>query len=102
MSENESMKSAYELAMERLKAKDREAGVEESKPLTEDQKLEIARLRQEAQAKIAELEILRGDAVHAAGGDPETLQKLDESYRIDRERVNSRLESAIARVRNET
>ncbi len=38
-------KSAYELAMERLRQKDREAGVEE-RPLTEKQKAAIAEARQ--------------------------------------------------------
>jgi hypothetical protein len=99
MPEDEPLKSAYELAMERLRAEDREAGVEEPKPLTDDQKEEIARLRQEAKAKLAELEILHRDAVTAAGEDAEKLLKVEEQHRIDRERVESRLESAVARVR---
>ena len=99
MPEDEPLKSAYELAMERLRAEDREAGVEESKPLTDEQKQEIARLRKEAKAKLAELEILHRDAVAAAVDDPEKLQKVEEQHRVDRERVESRLESAVARVR---
>jgi len=99
MPEDETLKSAYELAMERLRAEDREAGVEERKPLTDKQKQEIARLRQEAKAKLAELEILHRDAASAAAEDPEKLQKVEEQHRIDRERVESRLESAVARVR---
>ena len=42
-------KSAYELAMERLRQKDREAGVEE-RPLTDQQKAAIAEARQVYQA----------------------------------------------------
>jgi hypothetical protein len=99
MPEDESLKSAYELAMERLKAQDREDGIEEDRPLTEEQKDEIARIRQEAKAKLAELEILHEDAVAAAAGDPEKLQKVEESYRTDRDRVESRVESAVARVK---
>jgi len=99
MPEDQPLKSAYELAMERLRAEDREAGVEESKPLTDEQKQEIARLRQEAKAKLAELEILHRDAVAAAVDDPEKLHKVEEQHRVDRERVESRLESAVARVR---
>jgi hypothetical protein len=95
---DEPLKSAYELAMERLRAKDREAGIEEDRPLDDDQKREIARLRQEAQAKLAELEILHGKAVRATS-EPAERQKLEESYRTDRARVESRLESAIARVK---
>jgi hypothetical protein len=99
MPEDEPLKSAYELAMERLRAEDREAGIEETKPLTDEQKEEIARLRQEAKAKLAELEILHRDAVTAAASDAEKLREVEEQHRIDRERVESRLESAVARVR---
>jgi hypothetical protein len=99
MPEDESLKSAYELAMERLKAQDREDGVEEDRPLTDEQKEEIARIRQEAKAKLAEMQILHTDALMAAGGDPEKLQKVEETYRADRARVESRTESAIARVK---
>ena len=90
----------FELAMERLRAKDRAEGVDEDLPLTDEQKEEIARLRQEAKAKIAEIEILHKDAVTAAGGDHEELKKIEEEYRIDHERVESRLESAVAAVKN--
>jgi len=99
MPEDEPLKSAYEIAMDRLRAEDREAGVEASEPLTDEQKQEIARLRQEARAKLAELEILHRDAVSAVLEDPEKLQKVEEQHRIDRARVDSRLESAVARVR---
>lgn len=99
MPDDESLKSAYELAMERLKAQDREDGVEEDRPLTDEQKEEIARIRQEAKAKLAEMQILHADALMAAGGDPEKLQKVEEAYRADRKRVESRMESAIARVK---
>ena len=50
MSDDKPLKSAYELAMERLRAKDREAGIEESAPLTPEQKQAIAELRRKAQA----------------------------------------------------
>ena len=99
MSDDKPLKSAYEIAMERLRAKDQEQGVEELSPLTDQQKEEIARLRQEATAKLAEFEILHRDALATAGEDPEKRTKLEEHHRIDRERVESRLESALSRVR---
>jgi Spy/CpxP family protein refolding chaperone len=101
MSDDKPMKSAYELAMERLRAKDREGGVEESKPLTDEQKQEIARLRQEATAKFAEAEIVHRDAVAAAAaaGDADKIREIHDKFQIDKERIESRLESAIARVR---
>ncbi len=93
------LKSAYELAMERLRAKDREDGVPESKPLTDTERRRIADLRAEAQAKLAEMEILHRKDLAQAAGDPEKVREMEEKYRIDRERVESRLESAIAKVR---
>ena len=99
MPKDKPLKSAYELAMERLRAKDREDGVDESEPLTDEQKDEIARLRQDAKAKRAEMEILHRKNLQASAGDPEATQKLEEGYRTDRSRVDSRLESAIAKVK---
>ena len=89
------LKSAYELAMERLRAQDK--GRRE--PLTDEQKAEIARLRQEAEAKLAEMQILHRDELAAAAEDPAAVQKIEEHYQIDRRRVESNLESSVERVR---
>lgn len=100
MTASKKLKSAYELAMERLTAQDREHGDEPHAPLDDAQKQEIGDLRTRAQAQLAELEILnRKNVARAAGGDPAALQELDERYRRDRDRIESALESAIARVR---
>lgn len=99
MSDEAPLKSSYELAMSRLKEKDKEEGVEESKPLAPKQKEEITRLRQEARAKLAELEILHKKNLAGTGGDPGKLAEVERNYQTDRERVDSRLESAIAKVR---
>jgi hypothetical protein len=99
MSDDAPLKSAYELAMERLEAEDRDAGVEESKPLSPGQKAAIAELRQRAKAKLAEIEILHRKDLAAAAADPEKLTKLEEQYETDRRRVESTLESDVARVR---
>jgi hypothetical protein len=93
------LKSAYELAMERLQKADRDRGVESSGPLSDAQKREIADLRERAQARVAELEILHRKALDEAGGDPKHAGELDRRYRADRERIDANLESAIARVR---
>src|SRR5690349_6248756 len=50
------LKSAYELAMERLKKKDEEAGVQRREP-TEAEKAAIAEIRRTYQAKVAEVEL---------------------------------------------
>ena len=91
------LKSSFELAMDRLKAKDKAAGVEESKPLTKVQKDRIAELRSEAKAKLAELEILHRKNL-AGSSDPEELKKIEENYAIDRARAESRRDSAIEKV----
>jgi hypothetical protein len=86
--------------MERIRAKDRAAGIEEPKSLNARQKQRIAELRREAKAKIAELEIFRGGRIVEAAGDPEKLEEIERRYRIDRERIESRLESEIRKVKS--
>jgi len=95
------LKSAYELALERLKDRDRAEGVAPKKALTAAQKREIAELRLKATAKFAELEILHRDrrAVAISAGDAEGLAKVEEHHAIDRRRVQDELDSAIAKVR---
>jgi hypothetical protein len=58
-------KSAFELAMERLRQKDREEGVVES-PLTEEQKAAIGEARKVYEAKVAERQILHRDSLRKA------------------------------------
>src|SRR5437879_884787 len=58
-------KTAYELAMERLRQKDRESSVEE-RPRTDAQKASLAEVRKGYQAKVAEREILHRDAPRRA------------------------------------
>ncbi len=99
MAKDGSLKSSFEIAMDRLREKDRAEGIAESKPLTEDQKRRIAELREEARAKLAEIEILRRKDLAEAAGDPEKLREVETKRSIDRERIESRLEAAIAKVR---
>ena len=96
MSENEP-KSAWELALERLKKKDREDGVEE-RPLTAGQRKEIGDLRKVYEARLAEREILFQSARREAA-DPEALEKLEEEYRRDRERIGSERDRKIEEAR---
>src|SRR6185295_1728489 len=75
-------KSAYELAMERLRQKDKEGGVVE-RPLTDEQKAAIAEARRVYDAKVAEREILHRDALRKAKS-AEEIQKLNEELARDR------------------
>lgn len=93
------LKSAYELAMERLRAQEAAQGIEAQRPLTDADKKEIALLREEGRAKLAELEILYEKNRDAALADPEKLKEVDERYRIDRRRAEDAMEAKIARVR---
>ena len=85
-------KSAFELAMERLRQKDKEAGVDE-RPLTDAQKAAIAEARQFYEAKVAEREIL-----HQAGTQEE-VERLAEDLRRDKERLASDRDRKIAAAR---
>ena len=97
MPEDEAPKSAYEIILERLKKKDREDGVEE-RPVTGEQKARIAELRKVYEAKLAEREILYQSSRRKAA-DLEELDKLEEEYRRDRERIASTRDRKIDEVR---
>jgi hypothetical protein len=82
---DEPPKSAYELAMERLRKKDQEAGVEERR-VTDEQRAAIADIRRVYEARVAEREILHRSKM-AETADPEARAKLEDEYRRDRERL---------------
>ncbi|HVO11478.1 MAG TPA: hypothetical protein VMX54_12120 [Vicinamibacteria bacterium] len=98
MAEDEAPKSAYELALERLRRKDREEGVEE-RPLSDEQRARIADLRRVYEARLAEREILHHSSLRKAAGDPEAVEKLEEEYRRDRERIASERDRKIEAAR---
>ena len=83
--------------MERLRAADREAGVEET-PLTEGQKAAISEARAVASSRLAEREILFRDAVKKVW-DPAEREKAEEEYRVDRARIEADRDRAIERIR---
>lgn len=91
------LKSAYELAMEKLARKDKESPQKSQAPekLTARQKERIAGIRRETQAKLAEMEILHKSERRAARGDAEKLDKIEEAYLRDRAQVLSRQEERI-------
>jgi len=92
-------KSAYELAMERFRQKDREAGVEE-RPLTDEQKAAIAEARQVYQARIAEREILHRDALRKAQT-REEVEKLASELARDRDRLANDRDGKIAEIKRQ-
>jgi hypothetical protein len=90
-------KSAYELAMERLKSRDAEAGIEH-KPITDEQKAAIAEIRNFYQAKLAELDVLHHGKLKTVL-DPEERAARESEYRRDRERLNSERDAKIEKAR---
>ena len=97
MSTDKPLKSSYELAMERFKKSDEEAGVER-KPVTEAQKAAIAEVRNFYEAKIAELEVLHKSQLMTLA-DTSEREARDQEYRRDRERFTSERESKIEKIR---
>jgi len=98
MSDNEP-KSSFELAMEKLRAKDRQSGEKSPAALTQQQKQDIAACRGKAEARLAEMEILFRSTRAAAAAEPEALQKVEEQYARDRRRVEERRDADIARIK---
>lgn len=94
---DESPKSSYELAMERLRKKDKDEGVDDRPPTTE-QREAIAEARKLAEAKLAEREILHHSALRGVM-DPESREKLDLEYRRDRDRITSDRDRKIEEIR---
>jgi hypothetical protein len=96
---DERPKTAYELAMERLRKKDTESGVDE-RPLSAEQKAAIAEARQVHDAKVAEREILHQAALRGAGSHEE-IERLNEELRRDRERLASARDRKITEIRRQ-
>ena len=90
-------KSAFELAMERLRRKDQEAGVVE-RPLSDEQKAAIAEARTVYEARVAEREILHRDALGKARSHEE-VAKLNDELAIDRDRLARDRDRKIAEIR---
>ena len=90
-------KSALELAMERLRKKDKEAGVDAT-PVTDAQRAAIAEARSVSEAKLAEREILFKSKM-AVIREPEAREVLEQEYRRDRERITSDRDRKIEEIR---
>ena len=97
MADDKAVKSAYEVAMERLRKKDVEEGVEHL-PLTEKQKAEIAEIRNFYEAKLAETELLHQGRLRSMF-DPAERATREEEYRRDRERLTTERDAKIEKAR---
>ena len=90
-------KSAYELAMERLKKSDEAAGVT-STPVTKEQKAAIAEIRNFYEAKLAEQQVLHESALRRIL-EPEPREVIEQEYRRQRERLTSERDRKIEKIR---
>lgn len=99
MSDTGAPKSSFELAMERLKKKDAEAGVT-VRPMTDDQRAAIAEVRSLYDSKIAEQDILQQSATrNMAGADPAELDEVARRFRRERERLAAERDAKIEAIR---
>ena len=97
MTDDKPIKSAYELAMERLRKRDVEEGIQ-PQPLTDEQKAGIAEIRNFYQAKIAEQEVLQHARLRKTL-DPAERETIEAELRRDRERLLSERDAKIEKIR---
>ena len=91
------MKTAYELAMERL------SKASPSVKLTEEQKKQLAELESQCAAKIAERELfIQGEIVKAIDkGDSEAVAQLEKQLVSDRKSLRAEFDEKKQKVRSE-
>ena len=90
------MKSAYELALERMEKQGIERPREESFSAEVLQK--IGEARSQAEAKLAELEILHRDRIRKVA-DPAKRQEDEDNYRRERRRIEDDRDRKIEKLR---
>ncbi|HEX5761193.1 MAG TPA: hypothetical protein VF121_18560 [Thermoanaerobaculia bacterium] len=90
------MKSAYELALERLEKQGIERPREEG--LAEEVRDRMAEARRQAEAKLAELEILHRDALKTQW-DAAKRQEAEETYVRERRRIEADRDRKLEKLR---
>jgi hypothetical protein len=92
-------KSSLELALERLKKKDAEAGIEQ-KTLTDEQRTAIAEARSVYEARVAERRIMYQSQT-AGIFDPEQLAVKQDELRRDLAQFESDREAKVRKIRGD-
>jgi hypothetical protein len=90
------MKSAYELALERLERQGIERPNQES--VSDETRQRMAEVRQQAEARIAELEILHRDRLKGLY-DPDKRREEEEEYVRERRRLESDRDRKLEKLR---
>ena len=88
-------KSAFELAMEKLKAR----GDYQERKLTNEQKAEIADIRSRYRSRIAQAEIEHQSKLSSVST-YEELEKLKTDLAREKERLNAEMEEKVVEVRS--
>jgi hypothetical protein len=91
------MKSAYELALERMERQGIERPREDA--VTDEVRQEIDQTRRRAEAKLAELEILHRDRLKKLA-DPAVREEEEKEYRVERQRIEAERERRIEKLRS--
>jgi hypothetical protein len=97
MADEKPLKSALEIAMERFRKNDEDAGVEK-RPLSDVQKAAIGEARNFCEAKLAEQEVLYQSRMQKSA-DPAVREAMAQEYRRDRERLTSERDAKIEKIR---
>ena len=93
-STGKSLKSALDLAMERLEVRDGAPA-----RLTDAQKAALAEVDRKTKAKLAEREILGSDQLAKAGDDPEKVEPIKAIQRAEIEKIKTHAEEEKERIR---
>ncbi len=91
------MKTAYELAMERLRSEEPDHA-----PISESQKERLTEVETRFKAKMAERDIhLRGQLQTARNhGDLKAISKIESQIRAERDRLSREMEAEKEKIRN--
>ena len=90
------MKSAYELALDRLEKQGIERPREDA--MTEESRQRVAEIRRQAEAKLAELEILHRDRLKTIY-DPAARQQEEDDYVLERRRIEAERDRKLDQLR---
>jgi len=96
---DEEPKSAWEIALEKLKAQDQSEII----PLTTEQKAQIAEIRSRFRAKVAEVELRHQSRREAAmtRGAADEIEKIEQQLMREKERLASEEEALAKKVREQ-
>ena len=97
MADEPRLKTAYELAMERLQRKDAEAGVTQ-RALTDADRAAIADARSLYESRIAEQHVMLHSKL-AGAFDPAVRETLEAEFRTEKERLTAERDRKIERLR---